>query len=203
MPPRAASRPLCHPSDPVQIHFLADHPEWIAPVAKACWGEWRDIYVDYYDIRTEDEAVVEIGRENTHRDQLNSTYVAVIDGQLAACAMLCTEDTPATFAYYGVKPWIACLFVFEAYRGRGLVQSLVDALSARCADWGFTHVWLITQHLQRVYQRMGFKSIETLEVYDHAYTVMRRDFERSGKPTKTLTEQDAKEAHREIHPERY
>ncbi|MDO9333185.1 MAG: GNAT family N-acetyltransferase [Dehalococcoidales bacterium] len=205
LPPRPSTLPLCDPSDPIQIAYLADHTQFVPAVVEAIWNEWKGIYVEYYSMRTLEQAIEEISRDQLNRDQLNSTYVVLIDGQLAGTAQLLTEDTPAGFHYHGTRPWLASLYIFPPFRGRGLVKVLVEALVRRCENWGFESCWLITQHLQQTYKKLAFRTIETCEVYAHEYTVMRRDFARGadGKPKPILTEEDAQAAHKLLHPEQY
>jgi predicted GNAT family N-acyltransferase len=200
-PPRSASLPLRSSDAAVEVCWLADRMEFQPQVATAQFNEWKDIYTGCFGVHSAEENIKHHAETYCNKDQLNSTLVWLIDGKLAATAMVNPEDVQLGQPYWGVQPWITCVFVFEEFRGRGLVKVVIDTVAARVRDWGYQHLWLITQHLQEVYQRYGFKSIETVETYRHYYTVMRRDFGHEGK--KALTEQDAKDAHRALHPERY
>lgn len=214
IPPRqVAELPLCHSASSssgsssalapgsVTVHYLADRMDLQPTVARAQFAEWADVYIESFGIPTAEANVLHHAENYCKRDQLNTTLVFLVDGQLAATAMLLTEDVLLGQPYFGTTPWLTCVFVFEAFRGRGLLPIVVDSVAALCQAWGYHHVWLITQHLQQVYQKLGFRSIETVETYRHYYTVMRRDFGREAQPK--LTEQDAKDAHKQLHPERY
>lgn len=55
------------------------------------------------------------------------------------------------------------LFVRADWRGRGIAQALLDALSRRALDQGATQIWLETGDRQlaahRLYERLGFTPI--------------------------------------------
>jgi GNAT superfamily N-acetyltransferase len=201
-PPRTPSAaPLSAPEDEVQFHYLADRPEFLPAVAAASVQEWTAIYRDFYGIDTVEKAIGEFGRAYMNRGQLNSCVVVTVNGEFAGMAMLCTEDMPTTEAYYGTKPWMTNLYVSGQFRGRGIALTIANKLASLAEEWGYKHIWLITQHMQVAYHKLGWKSIETTEIFAGLYTVMRRDFPKNGGPARSYTEDEARESHKLIHPE--
>ncbi len=64
----------------------------------------------------------------------------------------CIEDLPYT-------PYIGYVFVGEAYRGRRLSQSLIEAAAEYARSIGFDCVHLISDH-ENLYEKYGFDVIE-------------------------------------------
>lgn len=200
LPPRSATTPLSQPGDEVQFAYLADRLDLVPEVSALIFKEWEQIFHDYYDLHTAEQVTEWMHAEVMHRNRLGTCVVATINGELACSAQLCTEDTPVGHAYYGTTPWLTCVYTNEAFRGRGVATQLLQRLCALAEEWGYGQIWLITQHMQRVYAKYEFRSIETVEVFGAPYTVMRRDFPKNGGQSQRYTEEDAKKSHAIIHP---
>lgn len=195
-PPRPATEPLSQPDDELQLHYLADRPDLTPQIAKHLWGEWGLYFRDWSGCPDEAAVVAYLDSHYSARDQLNSCWVGTIDGRFACTAQLCTDDVQVQHPYYGVKPWITCVYVAEEFRGRGIASKLIRRILRRFREYGYPHAWLITQHMQDAYAACGFRVIETLAAYgdDHPFSVMRCDFDREfGEPIRKYTVEEAKE----------
>lgn len=200
LPSCRPTSPLSQPSDAIQFHHLADVPHFTKMVCTAIYHEWKVIYQDFFHMKTVDDAIDEISASYCNRDQLNSCFVATIDGDFAGTAMLTTEDMCSFDIYFGTRPWLASLYIHPKYRGRGVCSALVNRLTLRAREMGYYHCWLMTQHMQRAYEKCGYRVIETIDVFGGPYTVMRHDFPRNRHSTvKRYTEEDARESHKIIH----
>ncbi len=152
------------------IHFLAEHTGFIPQLAEWCHAEWKDFYggKTVEDLRAYFAA-------NTCCDIIPITYVAVEEGRLCGTATLDVEDLDLR-EYKDVSPWLVCVYVEKAHRGRGLGRQLIqhaleEALRLKVAS---LHLW--TENLVATYSKFGWRVLERTQSHGHDITVMRRDF---------------------------
>jgi GNAT superfamily N-acetyltransferase len=154
----------------MEIHFLEGHPNFIPQLAAWCHEEWKDFYggKTVEDVRAYFAA-------NTSRDRLPITYVAAEEGRLCGTVTLDVEDLDLR-GYEDVSPWLVCLYVEKAHRGRGLGRQLIhhamdEALRLKLSS---LHLW--TENLEPMYLQLGWRVLERTQFHGHEITVMRRDF---------------------------
>jgi GNAT superfamily N-acetyltransferase len=69
-------------------------------------------------------------------------------------------------------PWIAAVFVAEWVRRQGIGEALIDSLTSRARELGFSAVYLYTEHGAPWYEKMGWSSLRVTRLSDHDVTVM-------------------------------
>jgi GNAT superfamily N-acetyltransferase len=200
-PPKVVdpNEPLCDPNDKMQVYFLGDKPEFGPQIAKTYFTEWETINRDYFGSSSEKETLQNVVYQHLGRNSLNSCLIGVVDGKLAAMGLICTDDTETSHPYSGVIPMLSALVVSPEFRGHGYGIKLLAAMARRAEIMGYNHAWLITQHMQKPYEKLGFKVIETLPTYHSIFSIMRKDFKSSPNYGKNYTVQDAIEAHKKEH----
>ena len=154
----------------MEIQFLAEHTGSIPQLAAWCHAEWKDFYggKTVEDVRLYFTA-------NTSRDLLPITYVAVEEGRLCGTVTLDVEDLDLR-GYEDVSPWLVCLYVEKAQRGRGLGRRLIQHAMAEALRLKLASLHLWTENLEAMYLKLGWRALEQTQFHGHDITVMRSDF---------------------------
>jgi GNAT superfamily N-acetyltransferase len=91
---------------------------------------------------------------------LPRAFVLLLDGVPAGTASYVAqdlEDRP------DLTPWLAGVVVAPAFRGRGLAASLVRAVEDAARADSVSTLWLYTWSAERVYARIGWRTVEHFE----------------------------------------
>lgn len=97
---------------------------------------------------------------------------ALEDGHLRGVVTLVDDDElPGATE----TPWLAACFVDPDHRGRGIGRALVDAAVEHAKHLGVTRLHLFTWSEVEWYERLGWRTIRTVEFAGHATHVMARD----------------------------
>jgi predicted GNAT family acetyltransferase len=80
-----------------------------------------------------------------------------------------------------LTPWLATVFVKPESRGQGHAARLVAAVERECMAASINVLWLYTRTAERIYARIGWRTIERFrrEGRDYDYALMRRDLTQS------------------------
>lgn len=95
---------------------------------------------------------------------------AALDGEkiIGLCTALKTDYYPLP----GIFPWVSCLFVAEAYRGRRISGLLIDAANAYLREQGFTRSYIPTEYTG-LYEHYGYRYLREIVNYgggtDHLF----------------------------------
>ncbi len=100
------------------------------------------------------------------------TFVLLVDDEPVGMASLDAHDLDTR---PDLTPWLAGVFVAPQARGRGHAARLVAAVEAYAASLGVATLWLYTRTAERLYARIGWRTVETLPYRDKMYALMRRD----------------------------
>lgn len=90
-------------------------------------------------------------------DKLPMAIVAVEDGVVIGTVGVWRADL---LNRQDLCPWLGCLTVLPAYRGRGIADELLRRAENCCASLGFESVYLYTQ-LEGFYEKKGWQFYET------------------------------------------
>jgi len=164
------------PQDEVQLNYLCDVPQFVPDVARVLFAEWPDVYTDYFDMQSLPAVEEQLREDYMKKDKLGLVLVASVNGKFACTGTLTTDDVPAGHPYHGVKPWLTCLYCVPEFRKRGIATRVFETIASLARRWGYRHIWLITEDMQALYKKHGWREIETLPVWaPRVFTVMRRD----------------------------
>ena len=91
-------------------------------------------------------------------------------GEIVGTASLIENDELPNAPEPG--PWVAAVYVDNAYRGTGVGTELVSEILRRARNLGFDDVYLYTESVSKWYESMGWKTIRTDDSLGVQVTVM-------------------------------
>lgn len=74
-----------------------------------------------------------------------------------------------------LTPWLAGVFVAAHARGRGRAACLVAAVETLAAASAIPTLWLYTRRAERIYARIGWRTVEAFDHRGARHALMRRD----------------------------
>lgn len=157
----------------VEIHYLADHPEYVPSLAAALLEQWRWITPE---LTLSDRTA----RMEAHlnRDTLPIAWVAHADGQALGTAALRVHDLEGREE---LTPWLGGVWVNPQSRNRGAGSALCTVAEAKARAMGFRELFLFTLDRQAWYAALGWAALEPTSWRDHPGTIMRKPLQgRSG-----------------------
>jgi GNAT superfamily N-acetyltransferase len=95
---------------------------------------------------------------------------ALLNDEFVGTASLIADDELPDAPEPG--PWIAAVFVAQWARRQGIGEALIDSLTARARELGFSTVYLYTEHGAPWYEKMGWTRLRVTQLSDHNVTVM-------------------------------
>ncbi len=141
------------------IDYLANHRQLIPEVTDLIYAQWADLF---QAAGTSKDNLRDLMTERATMDQLPITLVALSDGVLVGTGSIKLAE-PGTKP--GLSPWLAGMYVKEAYRGTGIGALLVQALEATAKDLGVTTLYLSVGTAERFYTRLGWVVLERVNSY--------------------------------------
>jgi N-acetylglutamate synthase-like GNAT family acetyltransferase len=75
-------------------------------------------------------------------------------------------------SYPHLSPFLASVYVAEAYRRRGIASALVQRVMAEVQDMGLAKLYLITPDQQAFYGRLGWQPLQEMPYRGEAITLM-------------------------------
>lgn len=148
----------------MKIDYLADHPEFIPPLAQQTLEHYRDILRD-------ETFETRCGKLRSHmnKDALPLALVAFADAELLGMGALREHDLPG---HEDLTPWLAAMFVPRQYRRRGIGSALCRTLEEKAWSMGFVALYLFTLDQQRLYQGLGWQHLQPSNWLGHPVDIM-------------------------------
>ena len=130
------------------IDYLADHPEFLRPLAEWQHGEWGHL-------RPGDTVEARMERLGSfgERDRIPLTVVAHEEGELRGSASLIAHDMNTRM---DLTPWLAGVFVAPEHRRRGIGAALVRRIVEEAAQLSVPVLYLYTVHSEKFYASLGW-----------------------------------------------
>jgi GNAT superfamily N-acetyltransferase len=138
--------------DLMRIEYLADHPEFILPLARWHHEQWA-----YLRPGDSVEARIARLRAACGHGEIPTIFVAFSEGMLLGSAMLVAHDMETRME---LTPWLAGVFVGPDYRQRGVGSSLVGKVVECAAARGVERLHLYTPSAEKMYLRLGWSVLE-------------------------------------------
>ena len=134
------------------ISFLADVPFFVDQLAELHAREWEHLYPDWNFSKARAEFLGEKADGS-----LPSTMVMHEGLELIGSVSVVFGDCPARPEW---DPWLASLYVVEAWRGRGYGWELVQAASSLAVAAGVPRIFVFTESAENLFARCGFEILE-------------------------------------------
>jgi GNAT superfamily N-acetyltransferase len=151
----------------MHIDYLADHEELIPLVARWSFEEWS-----YLHPEKPLEDITKSFSQRTNRNRLPICLVAFEDEKPVGMASLKPTDLPAR---RDLSPWLAGVYVLEAFRGRGIGSELVRKVECKAWGLGYEKLYLFTPDAEEFYKRMDWEVFEENEYNDYPVIVMEKN----------------------------
>lgn len=145
---------------------LADHPEAIPTLAAWFHDEWSR-----FDGRSPEQIAGQLG-QNLQRDQLPITFLAMRRNEIIGTVSLDHSDLPS---HDHLTPWLASLYVVPIARGFGVGTALIAHLLAFATTQKLRCIYLWTPGSSELYERLGWRVIETATAARRAIKIMARN----------------------------
>jgi N-acetylglutamate synthase-like GNAT family acetyltransferase len=100
------------------------------------------------------------------------TLVLLVDGEAVGTASLAARDLEER---PDLTPWLAGVVVAPHARGRGHAARLVAAVEQAARDDGIATLWLYTNTAERIYARVGWRTVATVQHNGKPFALMRRE----------------------------
>lgn len=149
--------PFGGPGQPVEISYLADHPEVLGNLAAGFKAQWATHFAD------QPVEAIKMGFANCCREKgIPLALVAMVGDSFAGTASLREESGTVC---PGIGPWLTHLYVEPAFRNQGIGTSLIRAVEAEAIRNGFAELHAATARAAPVFERLGWKMIEVVEYH--------------------------------------
>ena len=106
------------------------------------------------------------------------TFVLLRDGEPVGTASLAARDLEER---PDLTPWLAGVFVVPQARRQGHAGRLVAAVEQEARARSIATLWLYTNTAERIYARIGWRTVETVQHKGQPFALMRRDLADSGR----------------------
>ncbi len=154
------------PAPPVDILYLADHPEVLGTLAAGFKSQWSAHFAD------QPLDAIKMGFASCCREEgLPLALVAMSDGTFCGTATLRSESGTVC---PDLGPWLTHLYVDPAWRDRGIGSLLVRAIEQEAARHGFNEIHAVTARAAELFEQLGWSRVEALEYHGDRVTVLRK-----------------------------
>jgi N-acetylglutamate synthase-like GNAT family acetyltransferase len=151
---------------PTSIVSTSDRPDLVEVTAR--W-RWEAFFRDAEPF----EDVLKRAQQTASRGLvIPRTLVLLIDGEPVGTASLTAQDFEER---PDLTPWLAGVFVASYARGRGYAAQLIVAVEEDARKASISTLWLYTNTAERVYARLGWRTVETVLHDGKPFALMRRD----------------------------
>lgn len=151
------------------IEYLADEPLLIPELARLHHAQWGHLRPDETLPQRTRRLEACCGRGG-----VPTVFVAVEGGELRGSAMLIAHDMDTR---PDLTPWLAGVYVVDAYRGRGYGSALVQRVEAEASALGVERLYLYTPDAEDFYARLGW-------AHDHRCTYLGQKVAVMSKPSR-------------------
>lgn len=146
----------------MQIQPLSHYPHLIPELAELHHAAWQGA-----DVATRCQALARFNAEGN----LPLAFIALDGDILCGSAFLMAADLSI---YTQATPWLAGVYVKEAYRGQKIATRLIERVMAAAMALGHTELFLYTDEAQALYAGLGWQTVKETVYLDMDISIMRR-----------------------------
>lgn len=148
----------------IDIHFLADDPQFIPACASWAYGMWGTQKID----GSLDRAIKRF-TESAQKNSIPRTLIALTNGLPAGMISLWQEDCEER---PDLMPWLASLYVHPDHRNKGIALALINRLEKEAKKLGYNQLFLVTGQAAAYYKQRGWTEKEKLLSSNGLETIM-------------------------------
>lgn len=145
----------------MELHLLADKPEFIPQIAKWYSDEWGYIGAstgENSDEGRSTEALELKLADYLNRDTLPIIVLAIKNDILLGAAQLKFHEMTL---YPEKEHWLGGVYIDKPYRGQGIAKRLIDKIISLAKQHQVAHLYLQTEeHSGGLYAQLGWQPIE-------------------------------------------
>ncbi|NMH72361.1 GNAT family N-acetyltransferase [Bacillus sp. RO2] len=131
----------------MQIIELRDKDQLLENAIQVFWQQWgSEENFKFYE-----DAIL---HSATTSSDIPRFYVAVEEGEIIGTYAILRNDINSR---QDLCPWLACLYVAEEHRGKGIGAKLLDHGLSVAAEKGYENLYLTTD-LENYYERYGWEN---------------------------------------------
>jgi GNAT superfamily N-acetyltransferase len=104
--------------------------------------------------------------------KIPQSFVLLVDDEPVGTASITAHDLEER---PDLTPWLAGVFVVPEARGQGYAGQLVAAVEEEARRASISTLWLYTNTAERIYARVGWRTVETILHDGKPHALMRRD----------------------------
>lgn len=139
----------------MEIVPLANKKEFIAELAELHHAEWKHLNPSL-TLEGRTKAIAKAaGREG-----IPSIFIAMSGSQLVGSAALVQNDMDTKLDLF---PWLAAVYVKEAFRHQGIAAALIARCEAEAAHSNVNAWYLYTEFASKLYEKLGWRHLEQCE----------------------------------------
>lgn len=148
------------------ISRLVEVPSLAPRLAAAHAREWNHLYANW----NESAALSDFAAEGGSAD-IPTTWVAhhPTHGPMGSVSLV-NDDLPG---YPDLNPWLASLYVFPEFRGRGLGKLLVQQALDSLRQQKYPHAYLFTENQTPFFSKFNFAIYGPAKANGHPVTIMK------------------------------
>jgi GNAT superfamily N-acetyltransferase len=151
---------------PTSIVSTIDRPDLLEVAVRWRWQEWSRGKEPF------EAALSRAQLASAARLKIPQTFVLLVDDEPVGTASLTAHDLEER---PDLTPWLAGVFVVPEARCRGYAPMLVGAVEEEARRQSISTLWLYTNTAERIYARVGWRTVETVVHNDKPFALMRRD----------------------------
>lgn len=148
----------------MRIDYLANHPQLIDELAVLHHEQWGHFRPEESLAERRQRLESQCGRGG-----VPSVVVALEGDGLAGSAMLIAHDMDTR---PDLTPWLAGVYVVEAFRGTGVASALVTRIEEEAARVGVERLYLYTPDAMALYAKLGWVAEECCAYRLQQVTIM-------------------------------
>ena len=155
-----------NPAGNFSISRLCDVPAFAPVLAAAHAQEWGHLYANW----NREVALADFEMEKCNVDLPTTWVIHHPSDTLVGSISLVNDDLPGV---PDLNPWLASLFVFPEFRGRGLGRILVQKALETAHQHQLANVYLFTEDQVPFFSKFGFTIHGPAQANGQAVTIMK------------------------------
>jgi GNAT superfamily N-acetyltransferase len=145
---------------------VIDRPDLVEVTVRWRWNEWLRNKEPFED------AFKRARQATALRLKIPQSFVLLVDDEPVGTASITAHDLEER---PDLTPWLAGVFVVPKARGQGYAGQLVAAVEEEARRASISTLWLYTNTAERIYARVGWRTVKTILHDGTPHALMRRD----------------------------